>query len=217
MTETPIRYVVSIGRQFGCGGREIGKLIAQHLGIAYYDHELLIEAAKSSGMNSALFESADERAPKFPTNIWSALGMGYNTGAFYVGETPLSTDNLYHALSEVIIDISKRESSVIVGRTADFILQNRCKVISVFIHADIDDRIERIIARGDCDNAEDARSLAEKKNKLRAAYYNYYTEKQWGDAASYDLTINATQLGIERTTKLIVDYVTQRLSYTADL
>lgn len=204
------QYVIAIGRQFGSGGREIGRLVAQKLGIDYYDKQLLTEAAKSSGIRSDLFEAADERTPNFFSNL-VAFGTGYHGGSYIMGSTPISNDNIYHKQSEVISALAKKSSCVIMGRTADYILRNNPNLISVFIHASIEQRIERIIKRGDCKTAEEARALAEKKNKLRAEYYNFYTEKGWGESQSYDLSIDSSKLTTEATADVIVQYVKTRL------
>lgn len=199
-------YVITIGRQFGCGGREIGQLIAKGLGVAYYDKELLSEAAKSSGVNEDFFEAADERSPRFFSSLWS-FNLGYNTGAYFIGDTPLSDDSIYRAQSEVMTQLADRGPCVIVGRTADYLLRDHCKVVSVFVHSSIEDRVQRIMSRGDAKTEKEAREKAEKKNKLRAEYYNFYTDKKWGDAASYDLSIDASLLGTQATAMFIIDFV----------
>lgn len=199
-------YVIAIGRQFGCGGREIGQLIAKGLGVAYYDKELLSEAAKSSGVNEDFFEAADERSPRFFSSLWS-FNLGYNTGAYFIGDTPLSDDSIYRAQSEVMTQLADRGPCVIVGRTADYLLRDHCKVVSMFVHSSIEDRVQRIMSRGDAKTEKEAREKAEKKNKLRAEYYNFYTDKKWGDAASYDLSIDASLLGTQATAMFIIDFI----------
>ena len=101
---------------------------------------------------------------------------------------------------------------MIVGRSADYILRNEVKVISIFLHSSMDDRIKRIIKRGDCKTKKEAKEMALKQNKLRANYYNFYTDKQWGECESYDLSIDSSKLGAEGTAKLIVEYVKTRLA-----
>ena len=200
------KYVVVIGRQFGCGGREIGKMVAQMLGIAYYDSELIIETAKQSGVAKEFFEAKDEKSPSFFRGMLS-FSFGYDTGAYLMTNTPLNEDNVYVAQSDAITQIADRGPCVIVGRTADYILRNRCKVISVFLHASMADRVNRIMARGDCKTEKEAMVCAEKTNKMRANYYNFYTDNKWGEAETYDLCINASVLGDENTAQMIVDYV----------
>ena len=202
-------YVIAIGRQFGCGGREVGQRVAQLLDINYFDKQLLLEASKSSGINQEMFEAADERTPKFFPSLWPLnLAMA---GSAFVGETPMSDDSIYKAQCQVMKDLVDRKSCVIVGRTADFVLRDYCHVISVVLHAPIEDRVARIIARGDCDTREAAEKRSDKANKLRAEYYNFYTDKLWGHADSYDLSIDSSLLGVEGTAQFIVEFVKRRL------
>lgn len=201
-------YAIVIGRQFGCGGREIGKMVADALGIAYYDSELLIETAKNSGVAREYFESKDEKTPSFLSGMLS-LTLGFNSGTYLMSNSPLNEDSLYTIQSNVITEIADRGPCVIVGRTADYVLRNHCKVISIFIHATMGDRVKRIIARGDCKTEKEAITRAEKTNKMRSSYYNFYTDKKWGEAETYDLCVNASVLGDKGTADLIIDYVSK--------
>ena len=206
-------YVVTLGRQFGCGAREIGQLVAQMLEISYYDKELLLEAAKQSGVAPAIFEASDERTPKFFSSLWS-FNLGYYSGTLFAGDQPVKEDNVYQAQSQVMIDLVHKGPCVIVGRSADYILRNEAEVISIFLHSTMEDRIRRIVKRGDCKTKKEAKEMAIKQNKLRANYYNFYTDKHWGESESYDLSIDSSKLGPEGTAKLIVDYVKTRLNTT---
>ena len=202
-------YVIAIGRQFGCGGREVGQRVAQLLDIDYYDKQLLLEASKASGIMPELFEAADERTPKFFPSLWPLnLAMA---GSTFTGDIPMSDDSIYKAQCQVMKDLVDRKPCVIVGRTADYVLRDYCPVISVFLHAPIEDRVKRIIERGDCDTRESAEKRADKIGKLRAEYYNFYTDKLWGHADSYDLCLDSSLLGIEGTAQFIVDFVKRRL------
>ncbi len=204
------KFVITIGRQYGSGGREIGRMVANALGIKYYDKELLTEAARSSGVCQEMFEAVDERTPSFFSNLWS-FNLGFNTGAYLLGNTPLSDDRIYTAQCAVMRELAEKSSCVIVGRSADYVLRNNPRLVSVFIHASLEARVKRIMGRGDCDTEDAARSLAAKKDKLRSSYYNFYTDKTWGDAASYDLSIDSSKLTSEEVCKMIVDYVHLRL------
>ena len=206
-------FVVTLGRQFGCGAREIGQLVAKMRGIEYYDKRLLLEAAKSSGVAPAIFEASDERTPKFFSSLWS-FNLGYYSGALFVGDQPVKEDNVYQAQSQVMVELAKKGSCVIVGRSADYILRDETQVISIFLHSSMEDRIKRIIKRGDSKTKKEAKEMAIKQNKLRANYYNFYTDKHWGESESYDLSIDSSKLGPEGTAKLIVDYVKTRLQQT---
>ena len=203
-------YVIAIGRQFGSGGREVGMRVAQLLDINYFDKQLLLEASKASGINPEMFEAADERTPKFFPSLWPLnLAMA---GSAFTGEIPMSDDGIYKAQCQVMKDLVDRKPCVIVGRTADYVLRDYCPVISVFLHAPISDRVQRIMERGDCDTREAAEKRADKANKLRAEYYNFYTDKLWGHADSYDLCIDSSLLGVEGTAQFIVDFVKRRLA-----
>lgn len=204
-----INFVITIGRQYGSGGREIGRLVADALNVKYYDKELLTEAAKASGLKPEIFEAADERSPSFFSNLWS-FNLGLNSGSFFIGNSPVSDEKIYAAQSAVMMELAGRSSCVIVGRSADYVLRNHPGLISVFIHSSIEKRILRIMNRTDIDSAEKARETADKKDKIRASYYNFYTDKTWGDAASYDLSIDSSKLSTDTVARIIVDYVKAR-------
>lgn len=202
-------FVITIGRQFGSGGRELGKCLSKKLGIAYYDKELLGEAAKQSGVNPEFFERNDERSPSFLSGMFS-VNAGYNPIVCYASSSTITADNIYRAQSDFITDIANRHSCVIVGRSADYVLRQHPRLVSVFVHASIDDCITRIMRRGDKPSPDQARIIAEKTNKLRASYYNFYTDKKWGDAASYDMTFNTSRLSIEEIAEIISDYIKKK-------
>ena len=206
-----INFVITIGRQYGSGGREIGRLVADALNVKYYDKELLTEAAKASGVKPEIFEAADERSPSFFSNLWS-FNLGLNSGSFFIGNSPVSDEKIYAAQSAVMMELAGRSSCVIVGRSADYVLRNHPGLISVFIHSSIEKRILRIMNRTDIDSAEKARETADKKDKIRASYYNFYTDKTWGNAASYDLSIDSSKLSTDTVARIIVDYVKARIA-----
>ena len=210
--ETPkVNYVITIGRQYGSGGSEIGRLVADALGIKYYDKELLMESSKASGVKPEVFEAADERTPSFFSNIWS-FNLGFNTGSYLLGSSPISDEKIYAAQSNVMKTLAQNSSCLIVGRSADYVLRNHPGLISIFIHSSIEDRILRIMNRRGINSAEKAREIAEKKDKLRASYYNFYTDKVWGDAAGYDLSIDSSKLPADAVADFIVSYVKARLA-----
>lgn len=210
--ETPkVNYVITIGRQYGSGGREIGRLVADALGIKYYDKELLMESSKASGVKPEVFEAADERTPSFFSNIWS-FNLGFNAGSYLLGSSPISDEKIYAAQSNVMKTLAQNSSCLIVGRSADYVLRNHPGLISIFIHSSIEDRILRIMNRRGINSAEKAREIAEKKDKLRASYYNFYTDKVWGDAAGYDLSIDSSKLPADAVADFIVSYVKARLA-----
>ncbi|MCH5318795.1 MAG: cytidylate kinase-like family protein [Paramuribaculum sp.] len=201
--------VITIGRQFGSGGREIGRKIADVLGIGYYDRELLTEASKSAGVVEELFERNDERAPSYLNGLFS-FAHGMTPPNIYSGSTSISHDTIHRSKTDVISRIAERESCVIVGRTADYVLRDHPRHVSIFVHAPMEHCIDRITARDGSLSREKARAKAEKTNRLRANYYNFYTDKKWGAASSYDLTFDTSLLPQEDIVAIVKDYVRRR-------
>ncbi|MGM9759597.1 MAG: AAA family ATPase [Parabacteroides sp.] len=194
------RIILTIGRQFGSGGREIGMKLAAALGIGYYDKELMVEAAKDSGLCEEAFERADERASSSMSYVFS-MGAPF-MGMFTPYSDVLSNDQLFKFQSDTIRKLAERESCVLVGRCADYILRDDPACISFFIHNSKANRIERITRQLGV-SVEEAQELMMKKDKSRAAYYNYYTNKTWGMAASYHFSIDVSVLGIDETVKFL--------------
>lgn len=210
ISNLPDRYVITIGRAFGAGGRAVGRRIADRLGIDYYDKELLVDAAGRAGMDKGLFEKNDERAPGFLAGILP-MSMGYNAIAWYAGPNNVSGEAVYRAQSDFIRDIADRKPCVIVGRTADYILRDRPNVVNIFLHAPEDACIDRIISRADCVSRADARSLIRKTNRLRSEFYNFYTDRTWGAASTYDLTLDSSSLPLDTLVDIIISYLHARL------
>ncbi len=202
-----MKTIITIGRQFGSGGREIGERVAEHYGIRCYDKELLLRAAKESGFCEEMIETHDER----PTNsflynlVMDTYSIGYNSSSFV--DMPIS-QKVFLAQFDTIKKIASEGPCVIVGRCADYALQENPNVLHLFIHADMDDRIERVMSRfPDLKNRDKAKDLIIKKDRQRQSYYNYYATKKWGRSDSYDLSINSAILGIKGTTDLIIQYI----------
>ncbi|MDE5941609.1 MAG: cytidylate kinase-like family protein [Muribaculaceae bacterium] len=199
-------YVITIGRQFGSGGRELGRELAARFGIEYYDKKLLLEAASRAGMSPEVFERNDERMPNL---LGSSVGfnMGYGQLPWYNGQT-MMTDSIYSSLTDVIEHLADTRPCVIVGRSADYVLRNHPAArVNLFVHAPIEERVKRIMGRADKDKEGAARTLAVKTDKLRAAYYNFYTDKKWGDSASYDLTFDSSLMPIGDLCDLVAFYI----------
>ena len=203
------RIVLTIGRQFGSGGREIGQKLAKSLGIAYYDKELLSVAAKESGLCEDVFEQADERAS---SGLAYAFTMGYSYMSMF---TPfndiLSNDALFKLQSDAIRKLAETESCILVGRCADYILRDDTACISFFIHNTMENRIQRILESQQI-TVEQAKELIVKTDKSRAAYYKYYTNKAWGVASPYNFSIDASVLGIDETVAFMKSYVEKKIS-----
>lgn len=202
-------YVITVGRQFGSGGRELGRRIADHLGIKYYDKELLKEAARKSGLNHEFFERSDERFPSFLSGLFS-FALGYQSYNLYAGSSSISDESIYKAQSDFIRSLGDESSCVIVGRTADYVLRDHPRLVSLFVHAPMDECVKRIMRRGDFESEEKARAHASKVNRLRAEYYNFYTDRTWGAASSYDLTFNTALLPMDDIVALVADYIHRR-------
>lgn len=204
--------IITIGRQFGAGGRELGKELARLLGYEYYDKELLSQAAVSAGLNPELFERADEKAPSFISGLFS-FNHGTNPYSVYAGSTPISDENIYGAQANLIRRLADTRSCIIVGRTADYVLRDRDDVVSVFVHAPIGQRVERILRRHNADASakqltpSQARSMAQKIDRLRANYYNFYTDLTWGEASTYHLTFDSSRLSIPAIASVIASIV----------
>lgn len=206
-------FVITIGRRFGSGGRELGKKLAERFGIEYYDRELLFEAARHAGIAPEFFMNADERAPSFLSGLFT-FNMGTGTPGFYTGSNSISDDKLYGVTSDVITQIASTRSCVIVGRTADYVLRNHPRAIHIFVDAsNKDDVANRIMTRKDCGDYESALKKAAKVNKLRANFYNFYTDKIWGDSSSYNLTFDSSLLPADKATDFIAEYIKARFGF----
>lgn len=196
-----MKTIVTIARQFGSGGHEIGRELAQKYDIKCYDKELLSRVAKESGFCEEIIATQDER----PTNsflynlVMDTYSFGYST-SHYV-DMPIS-QKIFLAQFDTIKNIADEGPCVIVGRCADYALANRTDTLNLFIYANEDDKINRIIENG-AKTEKEARDLMIKMDKQRQSYYNYYSSKKWGRADSYDFCINSSVLGIEGSVKLI--------------
>lgn len=198
------KIIITIGRQFGSGGRTVGKKLAEKLGIAYYDKELINLASKESGICGEFFEKADE---KTSGSLLKALAMGFSmNNAIFQSNDYLSNESLFQIQSDVIRKVAAEQSCILVGRCADYILREDRDCISVFISASPEDRIKRVMGYNNISEKE-AEDCIHKADKSRASYYNYYTDKNWGSAESYDLCINSSLYGLEQTTDFIQAFV----------
>ncbi|MDR1583765.1 MAG: cytidylate kinase-like family protein [Prevotellaceae bacterium] len=199
--------ILSIGRQFGSGGGEIGKKIASELNISYYDKELLAIAAKDSGLCTEIFEKADERES---SGLSYAFSLGFSPMGMYVPyDDILSNEKLFLLQSETIRNLAKKESCVIIGRCSDYILRDNPDCLSFFIHNTLDNRIKHVMKRENVSESR-AKELIVKADKSRSAYYNYYTNKLWGVASSYNFTIDVSVLGIDGTVAFIKDLIIRK-------
>lgn len=202
------KVIITIGRQFGSGGRVIGHKLAERLGIAYYDKELITLASKESGICGEFFEKADEKASN---SLLKAFTMGFSLNStIFQNNDYLSNESLFQIQSDVIRKVAAEKSCILVGRCADYILRDNKDCLSVFISASLEDRIRRAMEYNDKLKASDAEEFLRKADKSRASYYNYYTDKTWGAADSYDLCINSSYLGINKTIDYILSFLQAR-------
>ena len=197
--------IITIGRQYGSAGYEIGTKLANELGLQIYDKEMLKRAAKDSGICEELFEKHDEK----PTNsflyalIMDTYSLGYSASG--CSDMPIN-HKVFLAQFDTIKKIANEGPCVLVGRCADYALEDRDDVINIFIYADLEQRIRRIAKKYNLTDAKAKDSIL-KTDKKRASYYNYYTNKEWGNAKEYDLCLNSGKLGVDGTVKAIIEYI----------
>ena len=206
-----MKTIITIGRQYGSAGHSIGKILADDLGIKYYDKELLERAAKDSGLCQELFENHDEK----PTNsflyslVMDTYSMGYNTSAYM--DMPIN-HKIFLAQFDTIKNLADKESCVIIGRCADYALADYPNVVSVFITADEDVKIKTLMERHKITESQ-AKDLMIKTDKKRSSYYNYYSSKRWGDSKSYDLCMNSSKIGYDGVVKMIQEFAKIKGAY----
>ena len=197
--------IITIGRQFGSGGREIGEKVAAHFNIKCYDKELLSRAAKETGYCEEILQNHDER----PTNsflynlVMDTYSFGYNASSFV--DMPIS-HKVFLAQFDTIKKIADEGPCVLVRRCADYALADYKNCVNLFIYGKPRNKIERIMTKYDLNEAK-AKDLIQKKDKQRSSYYNYYTSKKWGHADSYDLCIDSGLLGIDGTVEFIIQFI----------
>lgn len=193
--------VITISRQYGSGGRFVGRKLAEKLGIPFYDNELISMAAKESGFAESLFENAEKNTTY--SLLYSLSMFGTSTGGMY--GLPLS-DKVFLIQSDIIKQIAEKGPCVIVGRCADYVLRERDDVIHFFLYSDIESRINRSMKYYGLEEKK-AREAIEKTDKKRAAYYNYYTGERWGETKNYNLSLNTDSVGIDGCVDILAKYV----------
>lgn len=183
--------IICIGRQYGSGGRFIGKLLAEKLNIPCYDKELLIESSKKSDMNVNVIESNDEVPNSF---MYSAFQNGL----------PIN-QQVFLAQFEAIRQLADKGPCVIIGRCADYVLEDKDNIVSIFITAPIEERIKRATNYYNFESSKALKAI-KKVDKKRRDYYNFYTNRKWGEASNYDLTLNS-KIGVEKCVEVIAKYI----------
>lgn len=202
------KIIITIGRQFGSGGRYVGRLLAEKLNIPFYDKELLSEAAKASGICEEIMEDHDEKPTR--SLLFSLVtGMQHHmgTGNFYM-DMPLN-HRIFLAQFDAIRNLAAEGSCVIVGRCADYVLREDPDTVRVFVKADMPSKIARAVKYYGVEE-DKAEERIRKADKQRASYYNYYATATWGDIENYDLVADTGVLGVEGAVELIAKFLELR-------
>ena len=192
------RRIITISREFGSGGRFIGEKVAKKLGIAYYDKNIISQIAEESGLSPEYIQESAELSPKKGLFAYAFAGRDITGKSI--------EDIVYEAQRKVILELAEKESCVIVGRNADFILQDRDDVLNVFIHGNMPEKTKRISRLYNVSEQEAVKMMAD-VDKRRMINYNFYTEQRWGKASNYTLCLNSSQLGYERCEEIIMECV----------
>ena len=198
------KFVISIGRQLGSGGKEIAEKLSERLHIPVYDKKLLEVAAKESGLDATVFENADEKESN--SLFGSFFSIHGSLSGFVSGGSCMESDQLFLIQSEAIRKIAEREACIIIGRCAEYVLRENPNMVSIFITADTDERVKRI-AKKEMLNEEKAKEKIEKGDKKRRSYHDYYATTHWGEAQSYDLCINSSLMGIDGTVDFLYSFI----------
>ena len=197
--------IITIGRQLGSGGRQIGRQLAEQLNIAFYDKELINIAAQKSGLSKEIFEQADEKKKHSLLGSRFDLHANFMSGDYQVNSC-LCDESLFQIQSDVIRSLSEQQSCVFVGRCADYILREHPCCLNIFFSADMEDRMQNVSGMMQL-SPEKAKEFIRQTDKNRAAYYNYYTNKKWGVAKSYHLCLNSSLLGASETIAYIIHFI----------
>lgn len=200
--------VVSLGRQVGSGGYFVGKMLAEQMGLTFYDKELLFRAAKESGLSTQIFEQSDEKAVQGWAKLLSPSDF-YGGSFFDPNNAMLSRESIFSIQSAVIRKISDEKPCLFIGRCSDYILRDNPNLRSIFIHAPLELRIKAVAERRQISESQ-AESFIAKEEKKRQTYYNYFTGKTWGMASSYHFSLDAGLLGIEQCTRSAIELLTAK-------
>lgn len=190
--------IITISREFGSGGRFIGEEVAKKLGMKYYDKDIISQIAEKLGFSKEYISQNAELSPK------KGLFAYALTGRDTTGKSV--EDMVYEAQRKVILDLAERESCVIIGRNADYILKDRDDVLNVFIHGDMPEKTQRIMGLYNVEEKEAVKMMAD-TDKRRMANYNFYTDQKWGKASNYTLCLNSSKLGYDRCEKIIMECI----------
>lgn len=200
-------YSICIGRKFGSSGRNVAHIVANELGIKVYDNNLLKSASEETGFSEQLFEEADEE--KTRKGLLSLFKSHLTDSGFTANY--LSNESIFNMQSEAVRKIHEREDCIFIGRCADYVLRNTDRLLTVFIAASIEDRVDRIVRHTSSEiTPKKARAFIDDIDRKRAQYYNYMSGKVWGDPACYDICLNSSTLGYEKCAQIIVEMARER-------
>lgn len=211
-----MKKIITIGREFCSGGNLIGKMIAEKLGYAFYDKEIIDQAAQNSGLSADFISKNDQKLPSawfysiLMGATYAAPGTNSATTGIGTGALPLP-DQIFNAQREAIIELAKKGPCVIVGRCADYILRhceeiNRDEMLNVFIYANMEDKVKRAVEQKKLDEKNAERDI-KVIDKSRANHYNTFTQRTWGNRSHYDILINSSTLGLEKSADLLVQMI----------
>lgn len=203
------KTIITIARQYGSGGRTVGKMLAERMGIPFYDRQIIEMAAEDSGINAVLFH--DEQKPH---SLRSLLKGGYQGNHLLSPESAGFTkdDNLFNYQAKIIRKLADEGSCVLIGRCADYILRDQPDVVRVFVHAPADFCLQEAMKVNSLPE-RDVERLIVKTDDYRARYYKYYTGQEWKDARNYDLSLNSAKLGFDGTVEAILAYIEVRKKF----
>ena len=197
--------VITVGRQYGSGGKTVGQMLAKDLGIDCYDREILRMASDDSGLNLQMFGNPDERRRN--TFLTRAIKKVYKGEVIPPDSDDFaSSDNLFNYQAKILKELAEQESYVVIGRCADFILRDNPNVVSVFVHADEKFCLDRAMERNSMTEKE-MKKYIEKTDKFRGDFYRYHTGHEWADARNYDLCLNSGKLGFQKCVEEIKAYI----------
>ncbi|MCQ2413999.1 MAG: cytidylate kinase-like family protein [Clostridia bacterium] len=204
------KLIITVARQYGSGGREIGEKVAAALNIPIYDRELITDAASKGDLHVDVIQKADEVAAN---SLLYTLAVGSNVfgSATSFGYKMPINDKLFILQSDVIREYAAKGSCVIIGRCADYVLRDEPNLLRVFIHGDIDHRRERVLARHPDIKPAAAIDIISKTDKRRSSYYNFYTGNKWGKYDNYDLVLNSSTLGVDGAVEMIVGFAKKKI------
>lgn len=202
-----MKTVITIARSYGSGGKTLGKLLADKMGINCYDREIIRMASDTSGINEELFGRVDEKLKKSPlfgivrSNPYKGNGVIPPESSNFV-----SDDNLFNYQAQVIKELAEKESCVIIGRCADYVLKDNPNVIRLYLYAPLEDCVKRVMAQNSITEKETIKKI-ETIDKYRSDYYKYYTGKEWNDARNYDFCLNTTSMSYEKLIQVVENII----------